>query len=818
MNSEHAPRFTAEEQLVVLKNIQGVLYSEGEQISVRPDLFWQSLYNRLQWMEQPVQAVLGPELERKRTPRALPWLRLTTPLHESPALERKYSLQMDTSVGLRKWRIEHCTFSRDGTYLAAIGNGTVFIWNVKSGRKVRELATSARFCWFGPDDQWFVTMGNDSEKQLDGSHVGSSDGEYAFIVKAQIWNTQTWRLEAVYQHPRQEEAMTRAGALSHDGCYLVAAADDKITVWDFLQGGEAKTYHEGMGNIRACAFAPNGKFFVSCDDHEFSIWDIETWRIHLRRRCTMFSNVISDCAVTLSADKIITSHQDAELRVWDAKTGQLLSTLVHTPNYSKFQTGVLGCAISPNGAWAASAGADQNVKLWDIATGRELATFEGHTGIVRTCAFSPDGSLLASGGDDSQVMIWKTSAKTKQRITAAGHTGDIKSCSISSDGTFFVTTSEDKTARAWNMETGALLHTLFGHTDEIRACAISPDSSIIITGADDEIVRAWNAHTGKELAVLRNGISLGRWIVNDCAFSPDGSWFISALDHRLELWDVASWTWQRVFPGHDEYVHICAISPDSSWIASGDDTGSLKIWNPATAQLLHALEGNDKAMRRCAVSPDGKFLTTAEADWIHLSRTALTSVSTRDRSLLVWDTSTWQLCLTLHLQAGYIVACSVTPDGKSIVAASENGAIKLWDITSGQEQATFTAPGTLFCMALHPWKPFAVAGGPGGAIYPLVLETVEYGPIVVTAHNEQGKLVMHCPVCRYAQSIQPDKLGHEIICQGLHCQAPLRVNSFALALGTVVSALPQDEGGSLIDTAKPKRSNRRGCRSLFKRK
>lgn len=46
MYTEFTPRLTAEEQL-----------------AVRSDLFWQNVYNRLQWMGQPIQVVLGPELE-----------------------------------------------------------------------------------------------------------------------------------------------------------------------------------------------------------------------------------------------------------------------------------------------------------------------------------------------------------------------------------------------------------------------------------------------------------------------------------------------------------------------------------------------------------------------------------------------------------------------------------------------------------------------------------------------------------------------------------------------------------------------------------
>src|SRR5947209_8567572 len=41
-----------------------------------------------------------------------------------------------------------------------------------------------------------------------------------------------------------------------------------------------------------------------------------------------------------------------------------------------------------------------------LRRGPELATLQGHRGMVRSLALSPDGALLASGGEDCQIRVW----------------------------------------------------------------------------------------------------------------------------------------------------------------------------------------------------------------------------------------------------------------------------------------------------------------------------------------------------------------------------------------------------------------------------
>ena len=82
------------------------------------------------------------------------------------------------------------------------------------------------------------------------------------------------------------------------------------------------------------------------------------------------------------------------MRVWDAATGALVSTL------EGHSEGVTSVCYSPDGSKIASGSWDETVRVWDAATGALISTLEGHTHIVASVCFSPDGSKIASGSYD----------------------------------------------------------------------------------------------------------------------------------------------------------------------------------------------------------------------------------------------------------------------------------------------------------------------------------------------------------------------------------------------------------------------------------
>ena len=115
-----------------------------------------------------------------------------------------------------------------------------------------------------------------------------------------------------------------------------------------------------------------------------------------------------------------------------------------------------------------------SIKLWDAQTGNELSSLPGHSNFVNTLAFSRDGRLLASGSFDSTVKLWDTTTGRELR-TLAGHSGPVVALDFSRDGRFVVSGSDDGSARLWDTQSGEMLATLVSLNKGDDWLVVTPD-------------------------------------------------------------------------------------------------------------------------------------------------------------------------------------------------------------------------------------------------------------------------------------------------------------------------------------------------------
>jgi hypothetical protein len=231
-------------------------------------------------------------------------------------------------------------FSPDGRLLATGGSGTINVWELASGSRLRGIDTSGYLTstLFSTDSQWVIACSNG---------------------QATLWQADTGNAVAILQNSEFGEFHTLA--LSPDGRTLAAGSvQGAMLLWDLHTRQERARWQESGDKVRSVAFAPDGRTVGIGVDRGGTIhallWDVAKRRV----RATLGSDHGSLIHVAFSADSrtLAMARGQRTVLLWDTATGEELATL------DGHSHSVCRVAFSPDGSRLATGSDDGTVKLW----------------------------------------------------------------------------------------------------------------------------------------------------------------------------------------------------------------------------------------------------------------------------------------------------------------------------------------------------------------------------------------------------------------------------------------------------------------------
>jgi RNA polymerase sigma factor (sigma-70 family) len=435
-------------------------------------------------------------------------------------------------------------FSPDGTTLAAGGrDGTIPLWEVRTGKLVRELRREQKMVLalaFSPDGKTLASGDLDPK------------GDAAGVC---LWDVAGGK---VVREIKGDLGPVSSVAFSADG-KAVLSADLTIRLWDVATGQEQSPAvgHHWTGNV---TLSPDGRT-MAYTAKDLVLWDLAAGRelgTLPGHHYGFLSLAFSPDGKTLAAG----SHENA-IYLWDVGGRKLLRRLEGDKKNAGLAFGHFSSvAFSPDGAVLASAGHDGAVRLWAVATGRELRRLElkDHENEFCTAeavAFSPDGKTLAASGrtvEGSKVRLWDVTTGEPLRLTAEMNVPSKERPASASrsweelvaprivfspDGRMLAMNRWQKAVLVWETTSGKVRCRLTGHRESTVCVAFSPDSRALASAGWDGTVRLWDLETGTELSQRKGH----RGKANSLAFSPDGKSLLTAGDDGTILfWDVAAVT------------------------------------------------------------------------------------------------------------------------------------------------------------------------------------------------------------------------------------------------------------------------------------
>jgi WD40 repeat protein len=273
----------------------------------------------------------------------------------------------------------------------------------------------------------------------------------------------------------------------------------------------------------------------------------------------------------------------------------------------------------------------------------------------------------------------------------------VRSLAVSRIGNRAALGTDEGAFCVWDLERRNRLAYTFAHEDSIHAVAFSPDGTWIVSASNDWTAKVWNASDATPIEMLwltnsrmrRGGSPWGdTWrsgykgvpVPNDVVFSPDSGRFACSVGAKdVQVWDSMSRTLQATFSSYAGQLQTIAFSPDGSRIACNSLSKSGEI----CAITVWDLSSGDEVL--CIPS-----ITSGEEDVAPVRR-AIEFSPDGNRLLsattppALWDSRSGEQILTLQGHSGRVLAATFNIDGTRIATAGIDCTIRIWDSNSGQE-------------------------------------------------------------------------------------------------------------------------------------
>lgn len=339
----------------------------------------------------------------------------------------------------------------------------------------------------------------------------------------------------------QHESDITAIEVSHDGNYLFSSSEDGTILMKNLSDSleafpiflNMITMHSGFASVK----------YMSDIEKEYG----------RGKEIARKSTELSTGALLSVGRRIISSHNDKQIRIWDSSaTGKILR------KFSPHKNGIYSMDADSHGTLLITSGTlfDKTAKLWDLESGHCIREFHHDGDMIVSLSYDGEKAITLSLKEQS-VKIWDVlTGKCRNTIKVAIKEEKYgqKTGFISKDFKWALTSGYSKIITLWNLKSGKCTRTITEHKDEILALSMSCDGKVIISACKNNIY-FHDSITGLCIKTLPSpeeqitGMTLSR---------DGGTFFTVHKGRKIKIWRII-WELEEpeeIEPDDNVYLHL----------------------------------------------------------------------------------------------------------------------------------------------------------------------------------------------------------------------------------------------------------------------
>jgi len=529
----------------------------------------------------------------------------------------------DAFTGSAADAISSVAYSPDGRQmLTADGRGTATLWDATSGERIRSFHVPVE----GPGRGWACRRAVFHPR---GHEIATALGQTVVL-----WDAETGRRIRDFERDLQEGAIYNL-AFSHDGRLLAGGShSEKVFLWDVSTGEVIRIFGQQDGRICWLAFDSEDRRLMTANvytdpitESKICFWDVASGS--LVRDLPLFPFEIAPAYV--ERHPVDDTFLLNTFKGWNPPTAQVMQLRpIEEPRgfggrYGRYRYTADGrglVATVDDGQvvdddWVR----DWKIALWDRETGERLRTFPGNSPF----ALSPDGRWLLALEPRAPFRIilfnLNTGAEVRRFTPVIGDHpewyfdifGDIV---FSADSKSVFAGCRSGVIFQWDLATGLEVRR-FGRPLEDEETRLSGgESPTVLPGPNGRWLLAHGRFSGTNLWDARTGALVAR-IPNAgrvAAFDPDGRRIAFGTADGVDLWDVAHQRTVASMHGHEQAANSVAFDKKGERILSGSRDGTAILWNAASGRALARLVLGNAGQDWLVITPHGFYQGTDRAE------------------------------------------------------------------------------------------------------------------------------------------------------------------------------------------------------------